>query len=136
MSFGNTMPGQRASVYGRAQRGAKGDRAFEPSTGEGYVAPLAADYSAAIANGVDVRLLLFETFGGFSPAVMHLLRAAADDVGNKLSRSQYLDEVSWSTRNWTSLQCQRLSVKLHIACAQEVVEELGGCCASWVGAGA
>ena len=134
--YGNTMPGQRAAVYGRAERGAKGDRDFDPATGQGYVASLKADYSSAIANGVDVRLLLFETFGGFSPAVMHLLRAAADDVGNKLSRSQYLDEVSWSTRNWTSLQCQRLSVKLNIACAQEIAGEFGGCCASWVGAGA
>ena len=52
-------------------------------------------------------------------------------MSNKLSRSQYLDEVSWSTRNWTSLQCQRLSVALHIACAQEIADELGtGCVAA------
>ena len=32
--YGNTMPGQRAAVYGRAERGAKGDRDFDPATGQ------------------------------------------------------------------------------------------------------
>ena len=71
-----------------------------------------------------MQCLLFETFGGFSPAVVRLLARAADEVGNKLSRSQHLDEATWSTRKWTSLQCQKISIALHIACAAEIADEL------------
>ena len=67
---------------------------------------------------------LLETFGGFSPAVVRLPARAADEVGNKLSRSQHLDEATWSTRKWTSLQCQKISIAHHIACAAEIADEL------------
>ena len=50
-------------------------------------------------------------------------------MNNKLSRAQYLDEVSWSTRSWKALQYQRLSVVLHVACAWEIADELGARCA-------
>ena len=44
---------------------------------------------------------------------------------DKMSKSQYEDEASWSTRTWTALQSQRLSVVLHTAAAMEIVNELG-----------
>ena len=68
--------------------------------------------------------LLFETFGGFSTAVTRLLSRAAKKVDNKLSNAQYLDEATWATRSWTAMQCQRLSVAVHMACAAEIVCEL------------
>ena len=72
-----------------------------------------------------MQVLLFETFGGMSAPVRELMGRAADAVHNKLSRAQYLDEVSWATRCWTALQYQRLSVALHTACAFEIAYEIG-----------
>ena len=43
---------------------------------------------------------------------------------NKLTRAQYLDEVTWTTKNWLGLQKQRISVVLHTAIAEQVVNEL------------
>ena len=62
--------------------------------------------------------------GGFSTAVTRLLSRASKKVDNKLSNAQYLDEATWATRSWTTMQCQRLSVALHMACAAEIVQEL------------
>ena len=51
---------------------------------------------------------------------------AADVLQNKLTRAQYLDEVTWTTRskNWLGLQKQRISVVLHTAIAEQIVNEL------------
>ena len=43
---------------------------------------------------------------------------------NKLSKKQYEDEVSWSTRTWLALMAQRMSVALHLAVAWEIAVEL------------
>ena len=40
---------------------------------------------------------------------------------NKLTRAQYLDEVTWTTKNWLGLQKQRISVVLHTAIAEQIV---------------
>ena len=71
-----------------------------------------------------LRLLDFETFGGFGRGVRRLLRQAADQLSNKLSHAQHLDEVTWTTKNWHGLQMQRLSVVLHTAVAWQTVNEL------------
>ncbi|EOD21129.1 hypothetical protein EMIHUDRAFT_241596 [Emiliania huxleyi CCMP1516] len=73
---------------------------------------------------VDVQLLLFESFGGFGRGVREILRKAANVLQNKLTRAQYLDEVTWTTKNWLGLQKQRISVVLHTAIAEQVVNEL------------
>ena len=39
-------------------------------------------------------------------------------------KKQYDDEVSWTTRTWSSLMAQRMSVALHMAAAWEVAREL------------
>ena len=72
----------------------------------------------------DLRLLDFETFGGFGYGVRKILRQAADQLSNKLSHAQHLDEVTWTTKNWHGLQMQRLSVVLHTAVAWQTVNEL------------
>ncbi|EOD11380.1 hypothetical protein EMIHUDRAFT_452454 [Emiliania huxleyi CCMP1516] len=71
-----------------------------------------------------MRLLDFETFGGFGDGVRRILRQAADQLSNKLSHAQHLDEVTWTTKNWHGLQMQRLSVVLHTAVAWQTVNEL------------
>ena len=74
---------------------------------------------------VDVQLAAeFESFGGFGRGVREILRKAADVLQNKLTRAQYLDEVTWTTKNWLGLQKQRISVVLHTAIAEQVVNEL------------
>ena len=64
-----------------------------------------------------MRLLLFESFGGFGKGVGEILWTAANVLQNKLTRAQYLDEdeVTWTTKNWLGLQTQRISVVLHTA---------------------
>ena len=125
VGFGNTEPDIRAKVFGLAQRGAAGDGNFRPADGGGFVRGCDGDYAHAIALGHEVRCLLFETFGGFSPDVDRLFKRMSSHVMNKMSKSQYEDEASWSTRTWTALQSQRLSVVLHTAAATEIVNELG-----------
>jgi len=59
----------------------------------------------------------------FSPwlgkEVRSTLREAANQLSNKLSHAQHLDEVTWTTKNWhglhraQGLQMQRLSIVLH-----------------------
>ena len=51
-------------------------------------------------------------------------REAANQLSNKLSHAQHLDEVTWTTKNWHGLQMQRLSVVLHTAVAWQTVNEL------------
>ena len=75
-------------------------------------------------------------FGGFSAAVVRLLARAADEVKNKLSHAQHLDEATWSTRTWTALQAQRISIALHTACAFEIAQELSSAASSRPDAGA
>ena len=119
VGFANTGPAVCEKMFGLQQRGMPGSGSFKPATGEGYVAPRPGDYSYAIANGVQVEALLFETFGGFSPAVISLLHAAGANVENRLSSAQY-DTATWSTRSWMSFSCQRVSVALHTAAAWEL----------------
>ena len=71
-------------------------------------------------------MLLFETFGGWSPPVVALFKKMRDKVQNKLTKKQYEDEVSWSTRTWQALMAQRMSVTLHLAAAWEIAVELKG----------
>ena len=52
------------------------------------------------------------------------VREAANQLSNKLSHAQHLDEVTWATKNWHGLQMQRLSVVLHTAVAWQTVNEL------------
>ena len=73
VGMGNTAPGSNARVLGLAQRGEEGDGKFNPADGSGYVAFQEADYSHAIAQGCDVRPLLFETFVGMSKEVRELM---------------------------------------------------------------
>ena len=65
-------------------------------------------------HGGKVGLVLFR----------EILRKAADALQNKLTRAQYLDEVTWTTKSWLGLQKQRISVVLHTAIAEQVVNEL------------
>ena len=93
--------------------------------GDRRIPSYGGDYRYAREDkGVEVQLLLFESFGGFGKGVLEILRKAADVLQNKLTRAQYLDEVTWTTKNWLGLQKQRISVVLHTAIAEQIVNEL------------
>ena len=72
-----------------------------------------------------VPLLLVETYGGFGADLNRLFRAAAHSQANALSKAQLDDQASWSTRSWTALQGQRLSLAIQFAVAYEIINELG-----------
>ena len=82
------------------------------------------DYARAKRAGCDVRALMFEVWGGWSPEVVELFRDLADEVSNRLSKQQY-DETTWSARTWLSFQAQKVSVALHYAVALEISQALG-----------
>ena len=54
----------------------------KPCSGLGFVPASDGNYAKAIALGVDVRALLFETFGGFSPEIMELLSTLCEERAN------------------------------------------------------
>ena len=60
----------------------------------------------------------------FGKGVGEILWGAANVLQNKLTRAQYLDEVTWTTKSWVGLQKQRISVVLHTAIAEQIVNEL------------
>ena len=79
---------------------------------------------------VDVQLLLFESFDGFGKGVREILRKAADVLQNKLTRAQYLDEVTWTTKNWLGLQKQRIvsqRVVLHSLIIEKKIRPMALC---------
>ena len=81
-------------------------------------------YHRALEKGVDVRPLLFETYGGWSPEVVELFTELANERSNKLDKHEY-DQATWATRTWLSWVVQKVSVALHHAAALEVAHALG-----------
>ena len=82
-------------------------------------------------RGIDTRpvqccgVVIYRVFSIlFGKEVRSTLREAANQLSNKLSHAQHLDEVTWTTKNWHGLQMQRLSVVLHTAVAWQTVNEL------------
>jgi hypothetical protein len=95
-SFANTLPVAKRKMFGLAAN--KDDRAatFNRSTGVGSWEAFSGDYDVAIRRGCEVQPLLFETFGGFSPGVMDLLRRLEHLRSGRLTPAEYRD-ASWST---------------------------------------
>ena len=56
--------------------------------------------------------------------MVRLFNKMRDKLRDKLSKKQYDDEVSLTTRTWSSLMAQRMSVALHMAAAWEIAREL------------
>ena len=96
----------------------------EEDAPKGKLTEQPGDYPFARQQDCDLRLFDFEAFGGFGKEVRSTLREAANQLSNKLSHAQHLDEVTWTTKNWHGLQMQRLSVVLHTAVAWQTVNEL------------
>ncbi len=81
-------------------------------------------YKFANSRGVNALPLLLETFGGFGPELLELLRQAAEYRNNKLTAREY-DETTWSARSWLSFVMPRISIALHLAVSREIGQALG-----------
>ena len=67
----------RKLVFGLAQIGDPGDRAFDRTTGKGFVAAYQGDYSDALAKGHGVSLHHAESTGALGVVFMATLRILA-----------------------------------------------------------
>ena len=124
VAFGATHEAAAHKVLGRVGHGVPSDGNFDPSSGEGYVSPQTADYVDAITKGHTVVPLLFEAFGGFSPAAVRFFERMRDLVDNRLTHAQY-EETTWSARSWMAFQTQKISVALQRAACLEIACDLG-----------
>ena len=125
VAFGNTACHAREMVRGREARGRAGDGAFSPLTGAGEVSAIPGDYARAQRLGHTVGELLVETTGGIGPALLELLKGAAELRANKLTHGEYETEATWSTRKYVPFVMQRISVAVQIAAASEIRLAMG-----------
>ena len=86
--------------------------------------PTKGQYDRALRLGVDVRALLFSTFGGFSPEVEKFLKELTVERANKLNTAEY-DDTTWAARTWMTFSAQKLSVAVHMAATGELIRALG-----------
>ena len=108
----------------RRERGSEGDGRYNRRTGAGHVAAVTGDYERALQSGVRCVPMLLETFGGFGPGLMSVLKQADDWRQGRLVSSEY-DETTWAARNYMAFVAQRISVAAQISMAQEIAEALG-----------
>ena len=66
-----------------------------------------------------------ETMGGIGPALLELLKDAAERRGNKLTHGEYETEATWSTRKYMPFVMQRISIAVQMAAALEIRQALG-----------
>ena len=81
-------------------------------------------YARAKGNGCEPLAALIESFGGFSPELMGLLKRAAEQRMNRLTHYEY-DQTTWAARSWSTFSAQKLSVAVHLAMATELAVALG-----------
>ena len=111
-------------MLGRRERGSEGDGRYNRRTGAGHVAAVTGDYERALQSGVRCVPMLLETFGGFGPGLMSVLKQADDWRQGRLVSSEY-DETTCAARNYMAFAAQRISVAAQISLAQEIAEALG-----------
>ena len=69
--------------------------------------------------------MLIETTDGVGPALLELLKGAAEARANKLTHGEYETEATWSTRKYVPFVMQRISVAVQIAAASEIRLAMG-----------
>ena len=70
-------------MLGLKQRGTDGERAFDRTTGEGFVAACDGDYADALRKKRSVVLFLTESSGAIDPRGVRLLAQLGKDVRRK-----------------------------------------------------
>ena len=59
------------------------------------------------------------------PALVELLKEAAEKRMNRLTHGEYEEEATWSTRSYTPFVMQRISVAVQTAVATEIRQAMG-----------
>ena len=59
------------------------------------------------------------------PALLELLKGAAELRANKLTHGEYETEATWSTRKYMPFVMQRISVAVQLAAASEIRLAMG-----------
>ena len=109
-AFGNTEERARLANMGCKQRGFRGQRAFDHTTGQGYVKSQRGHYHDGIFTKRNkFNLLLHETFGGgFSPpAVAKINRLARKAQRSGVDRTAYSPH---SRLSFVSHHAERISI--------------------------
>ena len=98
VACGNTRPAALATVHGLRERGTPSDGGFRRRTGQGYVAPVKGQYDRAEkVSGCDVRALLLETYGGWSPEAVDEPMMPADELVRMVWMVEMMSTVSVSS---------------------------------------
>ena len=82
-AFGNTLESAIKTVLGLKQRGVDGERAFDRTTGEGFVAACDGDYADALRKKRSVVLFLTESSGAVESRGVRLFARLSKDVRRK-----------------------------------------------------
>ena len=77
-------------------------------------------YDDAMRRGHEVHPVVMEVFGGFHPDACKLVDALARKLGARLGAD--LLSAPWCAQSFRTLHTQRISVALHLAAAEEILD--------------
>ena len=77
-------------------------------------------YARALRDGHSVHAIITETFGGFGKGAVALLYELGRQHGARLGADE--QAAPWCARSFRSLHAMRVSVALHMATADEIIE--------------
>ena len=107
-AFGNTQDQMREVITGApAHRGA---------------AAVDGAYHTSLRQGHSVHAIVHETFGGFSPGAVAMLYELGRKHGSRLGADE--KSAPWCARSFRTLHAMRISVALHKASANEILETI------------
>ena len=78
---------------------------------------------ATRAKGHQVQPLVFEALGGFHHDVVKLIDQTARKHGNNRLGADHLS-APWCARSFKSIHTQRISVALHLASVEEILDTI------------
>ena len=107
--FGNTADGQFELILGA------------PATATADA--VRGVYRPAVGKGHSVQPLVFETYGGFHSDVTRLIERVSRAHGNNRLGADSLS-APWCARSFKSIHTQRISVALHLAAAEEIMDTI------------
>ena len=109
-AFGSTEEEYRVMVLGCEQRGRRGGRAFDHTTGQGYVAYQKGHYHDARKKGHTVIAFIVEAQGGITPAALaHMRHLARRSAGAGAADRTVYGSTRRSTRSFLTHHMQQVS---------------------------
>ena len=97
-------------------------RILGPPQPDGTHSGAGSNYETAIRQGHVVTPIIMEVFGGFSPGAAALMTELTKKHGAGLGADG--DAAPWCARSFKAYHTQRISVALHLAAADEILETI------------